>query len=75
MKHGGEVRNIENSQQQYNQQSAPMRKKVFFTGNFWDYFFKTLGLAILTILTFGLLFPYLAWWQAKYFFNHLEIEA
>ncbi len=50
------------------------RKKIYFTGNFWDYFIKTLVLVLLTLVTFGLLTPYLIWWQAKYFFNRLEIE-
>jgi len=50
-------------------------KKVIFTGSFWDYFFKTLGLIVLTIVTFGIMGPYLVWWQAKYFVNHLEVEA
>ncbi len=50
-------------------------KKVIFTGEFWDYFIKSLGLIVLTVITFGLLAPYLVWWQAKYFVNHLEIEA
>lgn len=54
---------------------AKARKKIFFTGNFWDYFFKTLGLLILTVITVGLMVPYFAWWQAKYFVNHLEVEA
>lgn len=48
--------------------------KVRFTGNFWDFFIKTLGLLILTIITFGLLGPYMAFWQMKYFVSHLEIE-
>ena len=60
-----------------NQQIAVTKatKKIIFTGNFWDYFFKTLGLLLLIVITFGLLAPYFAWWQAKYFVNHLEVEA
>jgi uncharacterized membrane protein YjgN (DUF898 family) len=50
-------------------------KKVIFTGEFWDYFLKTLGLLVLTICTLGILVPYLAWWQTKYFVTHLEVEA
>lgn len=52
-----------------------MTKKVLFTGNFWEYFFKSVGLFILSMLTLGLLLPYFAWWQMKYFVSHLEIEA
>lgn len=51
------------------------RKKIIFTGNFWDYFFKSLALLILTFATFGILAPYFAWWQVKYFVSRLEIEA
>jgi len=50
-------------------------KKIIFTGDFWEYFFKTIGLAILSFITVGILLPYFIWWQAKYFFSHLEIEG
>ena len=51
------------------------RKKVYFTGHFLDYFLKSIGLLILCILSFGILLPYYVYWNAKYFVNHLEVEA
>lgn len=48
--------------------------KVVFTGNFWEFFFTSLGLLILSILTLGILIPYYMYWQYKYFFTHLEIK-
>ena len=48
--------------------------KIVFTGNFWDYFFMSIFLLILSALTFGLFLPYLVYWSAKYYFDHLEIE-
>jgi uncharacterized membrane protein YjgN (DUF898 family) len=50
------------------------KAKVRFTGSFWDFFVRFVGLVVLTVLTFGLLAPYLAFWQMKYFVTHLEIE-
>ncbi len=49
--------------------------KVRFTGSFWDFFLRFLVLVILTIFTLGLLAPYLAYWQMKYFVTHLEIDV
>ncbi len=51
------------------------RKKVYFTGHFFDYFLKALGLLVLCALTFGILTPYFFYWSAKYFVNNLEVEA
>lgn len=48
--------------------------RIIFTGGFWDYFLKMLGLSVLTVFTLGILFPYLMYWNAKYFFENLEIE-
>lgn len=48
--------------------------KIVFVGHFWDYFFKSLALLLLTIITAGLLLPYFVWWHLKYFFDHMEIE-
>ena len=48
--------------------------KIIFTGSFWDFFIASLGLFLLSLITFGLALPYAVWWQAKYFFTHLEIE-
>lgn len=51
-----------------------MKGKIIFTGNFWDFFLTSLGLLVLSIATLGLLLPYLAYWQYKYFVTHLEVE-
>ena len=51
-----------------------MKANIRFTGNFWDYFFKSLGLGILTVITFGLLLPYAVYWSVEYFVKNLEIE-
>lgn len=48
--------------------------KIKFTGNFGDFFLKSLGLMILSVLTVGLLVPYFLYWQYKYFVSHLEVE-
>ncbi len=53
----------------------PKRRKVYFTGNFIDYFLKAVGLFVLCILTLGILTPYYFYWTAKYFVNNLEVEA
>ena len=50
------------------------RGKIVFTGNFWEYFLISLGLGILSVLTFGILLPYWVYWSVKYFFDRLEIE-
>ena len=52
----------------------PAKGKIIFTGSFGDYFFTSLGLLVVSILTFGILIPYWVYWQYKYFFDHLEIE-
>jgi uncharacterized membrane protein YjgN (DUF898 family) len=51
------------------------RTKIVFTGNFWEYFIMSLGLLLLSLITFGLALPYAAYWSLKYFFQHLELEA
>ncbi len=50
------------------------RGKIVFTGNFWEYFLISLGLGVLSLLTFGTLLPYWIYWSANYFFDRLEIE-
>lgn len=50
------------------------RGRIIFTGNFWEYFFLSLLLLALSVLTLGLLLPYWAYWSLKYFFTQLEIE-
>jgi uncharacterized membrane protein YjgN (DUF898 family) len=48
--------------------------RIIFTGNFWEYFFLSLLLLVLSVLTLGLLLPYWAYWSLKYFFTRLQIE-
>ena len=48
--------------------------RIIFIGNFWEYFFLSLLLLVLSVLTLGLLLPYWAYWSLKYFFIRLEIE-
>ena len=48
--------------------------KIVFTGHFFEYFLKCLLLWILSILTLGLLLPYLFYWNFKYFFTRMEIH-
>lgn len=50
-------------------------KRIIFTGSFGDYFLKSLGLILLSILTLGLGFIYYGYWNIKYFVSHLQIEA
>lgn len=52
-----------------------MRANIKFTGNFWDYFFKSIGLTILAIITLGILLPYVVYWSVEYFAKNLEIEV
>ena len=49
-------------------------QKIVFTGSFGDYFFTSLGLLVVSIATVGFAMPYWIYWQAKYFFEHMEIE-
>ena len=51
-----------------------IKGKIIFTGNFWEFFFISIGLIFLSIITIGLFLPYLVYWQFKYFFDHMEIE-
>jgi len=48
--------------------------KIIFTGNFGEYFISSLGLLVLSFITFGILLPYFIYWQYKYFVAHLEME-
>ena len=47
--------------------------EIQFTGNFWDFFFISLGLLILSVITLGLAAPYFVYWTSKYFFTHLRV--
>lgn len=51
-----------------------LKGKVVFCGNFWEYFFTSIGLLVFSICTLGLLFPYWMYWSFKYFFTKLEIH-
>lgn len=46
---------------------------VRFTGSFIDYFFSSLLLLFLSVVTFGIMLPYWVYWSFKYFFTKLEI--
>jgi uncharacterized membrane protein YjgN (DUF898 family) len=48
-----------------------MNKKVVFTGAFGEFFIISLGLLILSVITFGIAFPYWFYWSHKYFFTNL----
>ncbi len=50
------------------------RGKIIFKGNFWEYFFISLFLLILCVVSFGLFTPYYLYWLFKYFFTRMEIE-
>ena len=50
------------------------RGKIIFTGHFMEYFLMSLALFFLSILTLGILFPYYAYWNFKYFFKNMELE-
>ena len=52
-----------------------MSKKISFTGSFGEYFIMSLGLMILSAITFGLAFPYWVYWSFKYFFSKLEVDG
>ena len=52
-----------------------MSKKLTFTGNFGEYFIMSLGLLLLSIITFGLASPYWSFWSFKYFFTKLEVDG
>ncbi|MEM6737989.1 MAG: hypothetical protein AAF620_18165 [Bacteroidota bacterium] len=52
-----------------------MNKQIKFTGGFGEYFIMSLGLLVLSAITFGLALPYWVYWSYKYFFTKLEIEG
>lgn len=58
-----------------NKSAGNKRKKIYFVGSFGGYFFKSLGLLVLSVLSCGILLPYFAYWSVKYFVNNLEVEA
>ena len=51
-----------------------MEGRIIFKGSFGEYFFISLGLFIISFLTFGILFPYYIYWQFKYFVSNMDIE-
>ena len=55
--------------------TMPPRARIIFVGNFWEYFFISLLLLVLSVLTVGILLPYWAYWSLKYFFTRLEVET
>lgn len=52
-----------------------MNKKLIFTGNFAEFFLCSLGLLVLSVITFGIAFPYLIYWVNKYFFSRLRMDG
>ena len=50
-----------------------MNQKITFTGGFGEYFIMSLGLLLLSVITFGIALPYWVYWSYKYFFTRLEI--
>jgi uncharacterized membrane protein YjgN (DUF898 family) len=50
-----------------------MNKKIQFTGSFGEYFIMSLGLLLLSVITFGLALPYYSYWNFKYFFTKLRV--
>ena len=48
--------------------------KIRFTGDFWPWFGMNLLWALLTIITVGLFGFYMAYWNGKYFVDHLQLE-
>ena len=50
------------------------RGRIVFMGGFWEYFLISLGLAVLTIATFGLLLPFFIYWHFHYFIKNMGIE-
>jgi uncharacterized membrane protein YjgN (DUF898 family) len=50
-----------------------MKQRIVFTGHFGEYFLISLGLLLLSAITFGLALPYWAYWSFKYFFTRLEV--
>jgi len=50
-----------------------MTYRIHFIGNFWEFFLGSLLLFLFGIITLGLGWIYMAYWQAKYFVAHLEI--
>ena len=48
--------------------------KIVFTGHFMEYFIMSLGLLVLSVITFGLALPYYFYWNFKYFFSKMELE-
>jgi len=52
-----------------------MRKKIYFTGSFGEYFVISLGLLALTVLTIGIAFPYWVYWSFQYFFSKLQLDG
>lgn len=52
-----------------------MARKINFTGGFIEYFLISLGLLVLSAITFGIALPYYIYWSFKYFFSKLELDG
>ena len=51
------------------------KDKYVFTGDAWEFFFISLGLIILSAITFGIAFPFYIYWMVRYFITHTELHA
>lgn len=50
-----------------------MSTRIKFSGSFGEYFIMSIGLFLLSIITFGLATPYWAYWSFKYFFTRMRV--
>lgn len=50
-----------------------MNTKIKFSGSFGEYFIMSLGLLLLSAITFGLATPYWMYWSYKYFFTRMQV--
>ena len=50
-----------------------MNTPIKFTGSFGEYFISSLGLLLLSVITFGLAIPYWLYWSYKYFFTRMQV--
>lgn len=48
--------------------------KLVFTGSFLEFFLLNLGLSILTLVSFGLLFIVQVYFNIKWVVEHIEIK-
>jgi uncharacterized membrane protein YjgN (DUF898 family) len=54
--------------------AAMRRGRIVYTGEFWPWFGMNIVWFLLTVVTLGIFGFYMAYWNAKYFVAHLELE-